>query len=177
MSIQPQWIDLIDKGYKTVEIRKTRPKDFVSGTTVYVYCTGAPKKLHDVMRDGDEDFCGDTYHGKTVFFKYADPLPDSVWGKEHRIVGQFTVNAIETLNNLFEGEPVYHMPTIGECCLGYKELLKYGKGKRLYAWGISDWKMYDIPLEIYGFYGLMRPPQSWQYLDDYPEWHYAGEDE
>ena len=38
MSIQPKWCALIADGYKTVEVRKSRPK-FETPFKVYIYCT------------------------------------------------------------------------------------------------------------------------------------------
>ncbi len=42
ISIQPKWCELIVRGKKTVEIRKTKPK-IEPPFKVYIYCTKAPK--------------------------------------------------------------------------------------------------------------------------------------
>ncbi|MCI8483475.1 MAG: hypothetical protein HFH41_03935 [Lachnospiraceae bacterium] len=48
-----------------------------------------------------------------------------------------------------------------------KELKGYAgdRKKPLWGWLISDAKKYDIPRKI-EFYGLKRPPQSWQYYEE-----------
>ena len=40
ISIQPKWCDLIVRGEKTLEVRKTRPK-LETPFKVYIYCTKA----------------------------------------------------------------------------------------------------------------------------------------
>jgi len=44
------------------------------------------------------------------------------------------------------------------------QLLRYGKGKPLFGWHISDLKIYDKPKELSEF-GLNRAPQSWCYVE------------
>lgn len=39
LSIRPEWCDLIIRGQKTIEVRKTRPK-LETPFKVYIYCTG-----------------------------------------------------------------------------------------------------------------------------------------
>ena len=41
ISIRPEWCDLIVRGKKTIEVRKTRPK-LETPFTAYIYCTKAP---------------------------------------------------------------------------------------------------------------------------------------
>ena len=42
ISIQPKWIEKIANGEKTIEVRKTRPKE-ETPFKCYIYCTKAPK--------------------------------------------------------------------------------------------------------------------------------------
>ena len=61
------------------------------------------------------------------------------------------------------------------------DFIKYGKGKPLYAWHISDLVIYDKPKELSEFEGLRktkfgyepieikRPPQSWCYVEEREE--------
>lgn len=161
ISIQPHWCNKIVSGEKTVEIRKTAPQGF--GTfKVYVYATRPKKTLLEIIRDGDENY-GEVYHGKPVFLTTNKGYIGSMWGRFQKVIGEFTCDAVEDLGNLFEGEPTYHLPYNGECCLTEKELEKYGKGKRLYGWHISNFVFYKEPRELAEF-GLKRPPQSWVYV-------------
>ena len=44
ISINPEWCDLILRGDKTAEVRKTKPK-LETPFKVYIYCTKTPKWL------------------------------------------------------------------------------------------------------------------------------------
>lgn len=67
ISIRPEWCDLIARGDKTLEIRKTRPK-IDTPFKCYMYCTKAPKgwfwfNSPNIRRDGTVigEFICDTY--------------------------------------------------------------------------------------------------------------------
>lgn len=49
ISIRPEWCDLIVRGKKTIEVRKTRPK-LETPFTAYIYCTKAPQQLITISR-------------------------------------------------------------------------------------------------------------------------------
>lgn len=56
ISIRPEWCDLISRGQKTLEVRKTRPK-IDTPFKCYIYCTKAPKgwfwlNSPNIRRDG-----------------------------------------------------------------------------------------------------------------------------
>ena len=53
ISIRPEWCDLIVRGKKTIEVRKTRPK-LETPFKVYIYCTKAPQQLITIFKDGEE---------------------------------------------------------------------------------------------------------------------------
>jgi len=158
MSIKPHWCQLIANGEKTVEIRKTKP-NLNPGFKAYVYATKAAHTLIHVMGDGDENY-GEIYHGPKVFLTTHKGSLGSMWGREKKVVGEFTCTGIEPL--IYVNDKDYHLPN-GECCLTLKELRKYGQGKQLYGWKIQDFKFYREPKELSDF-GLTRPPQSWQYI-------------
>lgn len=162
MSIKPHWIAKIANGEKTSEIRKTKP-ELWTPFKVYMYCTKPDMSLLQIIRDGDENY-GEIYHGKPVFIKTFKHTSCGIADKHGKIVGEFTCDAIEWLNNLFEGEDTYHMPKLGNPCLTMEELEKYGQGKRLFGWHITNVKMYKEPKELAEF-GLKRPPQSWQFVE------------
>ena len=165
ISIRPEWCDKIVSGIKTVEIRKSKPKEHwrdLDGLLVYVYCTQGKDTLIDIIRDG-EDVYGTTYHGKPVFIKTPGYCPQYVYTRRGYVIGEFTCKQIEELTGLFDIDPLYRLPDNGDCCLTVEELEKYGNGKRLYGWHIDDFKGYDRPKMLSEF-GLKRPPQSWCYI-------------
>lgn len=167
MSIRPTWAQLIDKGIKTVEVRKSFPDYHKTSCPfkVYLYCTQGKPTLTTIIRDGD-DIYGDTYHGKPIFVKH----PEGGYGsriERGTVFGEFVCDCAEVLNELFISDepisPVYRRPYYGECCLAVDDLDEYGKGKRLWGWHISEYKWYDKPKSLEDF-GLSRPPQSWCYV-------------
>ena len=50
ISIRPEWCDLIVRGKKTIEVRKTRPK-LETPFKVYIYCTKIPDWLRTVSHE------------------------------------------------------------------------------------------------------------------------------
>lgn len=63
-----------------------------------------------------------------------------------------------------------------QSCLSYDEVCDYANGKPIFAWHISELKIYDKPKELSEFYKpaicdynefeqITRPPQSWCYVE------------
>lgn len=146
ISIKPEWTAKILNGEKTVEIRKTAPKewvDYLSGKTakkpepmfVYIYCT-----------KGD-------YIGR-ISKKYVG-----------KVVARFTLNEVEeikhriklgilTTYSTYETATFPLNPLCDISCLTYEALDYYLKGERGYAWYISDLEIFDEPKELGEFYTL-----------------------
>ena len=181
ISIQPKWVEKIAKGEKTIEVRKSAPKEVPF--KAYIYCT-KEKKQDDIIWAG---VCGD--RGK--------------WNG--RVIGEFVCDRITDISVVVRNcnenyNEVYHNDECKGSCLTWKELQEYGKDKPLYGWHISDLKIYDRPRELSDFYReckkpckpnkgkilcittkslkmngcngkipLTRAPQSWQYIEDLGE--------
>lgn len=173
ISIQPKWCELIASGKKTVEVRKTAPKEVPF--KVYMYCS----------KGG--------YMYRCRFDENRLAIPE-VWNG--KVIGEFICNKIEKFNvGSLRSDDIEEL-----ACLSYTELINYfykpceldGKtAKQGYAWHISDLKIYDKPkklsefkklcpiknkdcprCEFYSRYEgtcanwLTRPPQSWQYVEE-----------
>lgn len=110
-----------------------------------------------------------------------------VWGKQGKVIGEFTCDRIYWL------APLNHAPEDVEqqACLTREEIVRYLKGAGC-GWHISDLKIYDKPRELrefkksnrdcfYADLGLAkrdcpdcknsgcfleRPPQSWCYVEE-----------
>ena len=128
LSIRPEWCVKILNGEKTVEIRKNRPK-LKPPFKCYIYCTKAQKKLITIFRDGD------------VF-------GDFVCDKIRPIIGKTWI-VKEDIERATSGS-----------CLSLKQIIEYAgwshcssftERKELYAWHISDLKIYDQPKSLSGF--------------------------
>ena len=168
ISIRPQWCDKIASGQKTIEVRKTAPKEVPF--KAYIYCT-KEKKQDDIIWAG---IFGD--RGK--------------WNG--RVIGEFICNNASELDYVYYWNNGYEFAT----CLTYRQVADYGKGKTLYGWHISDLKIYGSPKELSEFsrpcsYSglcfsckrtsfkkdgnllcntkITRPPQSWMYVEDLGE--------
>ena len=179
ISIQPKWCELIAKGKKTVEVRKSRPK-IETPFKCYIYQSKGRDRLIEVMKDGDLNY-GEIYHGKSVFIKtmgYRSGYK-GLFGNEQKVIGEFICDDIIK----FAIDPKYDNLTLismsKQSCLSKSQLEDYCSDYWLYGWHISDLKIYDRPKELREFrkpempLGLRyeddiikKPPQSWCYVEE-----------
>lgn len=171
ISIRPQWVEKIASGQKTIEVRKTAPKEVPF--KAYIYETqGQYIKF---------------IHGAHTKYGYG-------CGK---VIGEFVCDKVEKLEEHIEQGGLYYIlsDTFNEQAqLDNWELHDYGKGKTLYGWHISDLKIYNNPRELSEFFKpcdrfldcctcrrlvhneymscdnkITRPPLSWCYVEDLGE--------
>ena len=142
ISIQPYWVFLIiakKMGWeidqeKTVEVRKSFPKDLNWNKKSIIYCGKNKQSFNRIPK------------------KYQ-PLMEKFLG---RVVGEFVCDRIDEYSlKEFEWEAgdfslEYHIPTVegNKTCLKYDELKEYGNEKPLYFWHITDLVIYDKPKEL-----------------------------
>lgn len=176
ISIQPQWVEKILNGEKTIEIRKTIPKCELP-CKVYIYCT---KGKHE---------------------QYTPPLSDTNY--EHafgyiingKVVAEFTLNHYNKFD--YDGLIFHDMKDIilEHSCLTDEQLCNYIQDNLGYAWHIRNLIIYDMPKELSEFkkycnlvhnkqniqcfkplcknkeicnkeqMAITRPPQSWCYVE------------
>ena len=153
ISIQPKWCELITKGEKTIEVRKTRPK-IETPFKCYIYCTGgyAPPDSNVFGRGWRKSVIGEFICDEIIEYPYMTDGYSSSYGY---------------LNITRDGLIMMR--------LKYSELETYGDGKTIYGWHISDLKIYDEPKELCEFKHcgvnyhfdpvIKRPPQSWCYCE------------
>lgn len=153
LSIRPEWCKKILSGEKTVEIRKTRPALMLEPFKAYIYCTA-------------------TWSGNL----FTDIL---IWNKDEwnrwkypkrlgRVIGEFTCCKIDTIqrmgidnnfdycylspNEFGNDDIAIEIRDIKKSCIPKHELNAYGKSApELFAWHISDLKVYDNPKPLSGF--------------------------
>lgn len=170
ISIQPQWVEKILNGEKTIEIRKTMPKCELP-CKVYIYCTKSKKDYVTKCDDGEIIFANDGEIGS--------------WGEcvlNGKVVAEFTLNKVSTYDwdtdFLNTKQNMYYIKS-GEAdktCLTYEQLCDYGKGKDLYGWHIDNLKIYDKPKELDEFYGAKECPyKDWGDIDNIGCWEYCCE--
>ena len=168
ISIHPKWCELIFNGRKTIEVRKSFPKQLETPFKVYVYQT--------------------KHKGKSI----VSEALNTVYGGG-KVIGSFVCNSATCCQAYYgEGGEKHLTNTFGidlkRACLTEDELFNYIIGKHGeigtgWLWHITAPKLYDKPKElgefrkvclngkcsdcIYEECKITRPPQSWQYLEDY----------
>lgn len=183
ISIQPKWCELIANGKKTIEVRKSRPK-IETPFKCYICCTNTPKyhHLYDLTRYNK----GERLLSVTEHNKHSLVPKGYLNGK---VIGEFICDRIEKYAYDYCPHPELGYDVWYDCgdnwydiddedlqktCLTQEEFKKYGKGKPLYGWHISELKIYNKPKELSEFftpmgkrpsYMLERPPQSWCYVE------------
>lgn len=162
LSIRPEWCDLIIRGQKTLEVRKTRPK-LETPFKVYIYCTKAPQQLITIFKDGEETMDGEIHHGKFVFIKFNKLLPDSVRGKTQAVIGEFICDDIRRIGPEYCIVKEDIESAISGSCLtvpqvkdyaGWKSGMSYADLKDLYGWHISNFKLYEEPVRLKDFWAI-----------------------
>lgn len=164
ISIQPKWCELIARGEKTIEVRKTAPK-LQTPFKCYIYCTltGSQEMAKDLSKWRREKW----------------------WQKKGRVIGEFVCDRIDSIFNvattdwnlLCGSTHEYHKKLVSQACLTEQEVHEYAKGRNtIYCWHISDLKIYDKPRELgefksrqrrlSGYKTLRIAPQSWCYVEE-----------
>ncbi len=162
ISIQPKWCELIAKGEKTVEVRKTAPK-LETPFKVYIYCTKG--------------------HFHRQYSDTAQAWKENALGK---VIGEFTCNSIECFTTDYRQNEEQTNRISRQSCVDMVSLMEYEENSPcLYGWHISDLVLYEKPKELDWFrkpvqcwpqpgtvkcYAchdceIKRPPQSWCYVE------------
>ena len=138
ISIRPKWVEKIASGKKTVELRKTRPS-IETPFKCYIYCT---KGYSKVSTDSANEFA----------------IAKQMVGKCGKVIGEFVCDYIReyepTKAWTLYGKAIHYLGNALEhshTALFYDEIEEYGNGATLYAWHISDLKIYDKPKELSEF--------------------------
>lgn len=196
ISIQPQWVEKILNGEKTIEIRKTKPKIELP-CKVYIYCT-KPKKWWRYSSCG---YTSDELLWKTKDkikmcdgFEFYNEIQDCI-AINGKVVAEFTLNEVEDFSKWEYdfGALVRHLDLWAGTKGNYPFLIDYLKRqKKGYAWHIDNLKIYDTPKELSEFVlpnknncktcflypdmcnkvceeikqHLFSPPQSWCYVEE-----------
>ena len=150
MCIQPYWVFLIiarimgwkiDKE-KTIEVRKSFPKDQDWNRNVKIYCSKNEKSFKRIPKE-------------------YQPLMEKFLGE---VIGEFVCEDIQAVNSKCSdcGIDLFYHDCKTKGCLTESEVDKYfniPKDKDLrvmkgngFAWRISDLKIYDKPKELSEFY-------------------------
>ena len=180
ISIQPKWVEKIVNGEKTIEVRKTAPKE-------------VPFKCY-------------IYETKGQYVKFTHGAHTKYGYGRGKVIGEFICDKVEMVNAKCSdyGIDLFYHDCLTNGCLTEREIEKYfnvpedrdlramkGNG---YVWNISDLKIYDKPKELSEFRKpcdrfldcctcrrlvrneymscdnkINRPPLSWCYVEELGE--------
>ena len=143
ISIRPQWCEKIASGKKTIEVRKSAPKE-------------VPFKCYIYMTQGKYKDLG--LYSEDIYQNRMKVIGEFICDKVERFtVGSLRSDDVEKLACLSYNEMISYFYN--------PEELDGKTVKQGFAWHISDLKIYDKPLFLSEL-GLTRPPQSWQYIEE-----------
>lgn len=172
---------------KRIEVRKSAPKEVPF--KAYIYCTKASKKYQTIcgcmVINTDELYRlpnGKIKHdwsGELMCFNGEYTRDNFLNGK---VIGEFVCDKVYNIEPIFSFYYSYSgyddsddscyfedysidKEVLEKTCLTKEDLYIYGNGKTLYAWHISDLKIYDKPL-LLSELGLNRPPQSYMFVEE-----------
>ena len=185
ISIKPEWVGKITSGKKTIEVRKSAPKEVPFKAYIYMtkkkpymltFAGNGKMRVHNGMVIG-EFICDKVYNIEPIFSFY-----DCYSGYDD--FSDFSSFEDYSIDN----------ERLKKTCLTRQELYIYGKEKTLYGWHITDLKIYDKPKELSEFKTppcdkpekacekckylyevdcfeengreIIRPPQSWCYVEE-----------
>ena len=157
ISTKPRWCELIANREKTIEVRKTRPK-IATPFKCYIYET----------------------KGKTDYPTFIDEEGHEIYEGRGQVIGEFICDEIEAYEfGGYEADYLVNHTQLDAMRLNYTDLIKYGKGKTLYGWHISDLKIYDKAKEATEFYRLCLLPNTntcygSKYLNNRGEYYECG---
>lgn len=164
ISIQPKWVEKIANGEKTIEVRKTAPKQVPF--KCYIYCTKSTRAnvFHLYINGGigrqKFGIIGHWRSGKKVVevnphipaYRYNSYLAES------KVIGEFVCDKVYLIKNqgsrfsIADEEQSITNEIARQSCLDYDDMVSYLGNKDGYGWHISDLKIYDKPKELGEFY-------------------------
>ena len=156
ISINPQHALNILNGSKTLELRKSVPKDFIGW--VYMYITLGKK--HEALIDFST-FAFVKYNSRFHFvnLKNSTPLLQFRPVLNGKVVARWWFDGYRKLqyedyigDYIYGNMQLYEMKTfISNLCLTYDEIKDYGNEKDLYAWHINKLEIFDKPMWLSEF--------------------------
>ena len=179
ISIQAKWCELIFNGRKTIEVRKSFPKQLETPFEVVVYCTKhsltRTRCMYSYLHKNEPKAC-EEYGTITKWSEIGDVQVNAHLESAHRsygmhgkVIGSFVCDKVEKITPSVEwgshGYDTVDDDILKEMRLERGYLENYGAGVTLYGWHITSPKLYDKPRELSEF-GVTRAPMSWCYIEE-----------
>ena len=182
ISIKPEHVLDILNGTKTLELRKSVPKDYKGW--VYIYCTKS-KPYYEPRINGITNQKVWNIHNDFIYHTDLNSKVVARFWFDEYYKYHHDNHGVDLYTDVAEYNVMYD--DLEKLCLDYREIEHYGKGKDLYAWHIKQLEIFDTPLSLSEFYKanlyasgkvikqyekrtndfsyrLKRAPQSWQYV-------------
>lgn len=175
LSIRPKWCELIARGQKTIEVRKTKPK-LETPFKCYIY-QSQRKWLYKLLE-------------KLSSFEWVRAVIEG----QGKVIGEFICDRVYQYSSDWlgcrpaDGTDISTEDMTKLSCMTAKELYDYENSAEaedyclyligLYGWHISGLKIYNKPKKLEEFSGLRetkfeyepvkltRPPRSWRYVEE-----------
>ena len=124
LSIRPEWVELIAKGKKTIEVRKTRPK-LKTPFKCYIYCTKS---------------------GQKIYCRSSQRIGNGM------VIGEFVCDRVFDIEyEEGEGYNEGYTPLGFSDCLSDDQFDGYLRGENGYGWHITNLVIYDQPKHLTDF--------------------------
>lgn len=171
ISIRPEWVNRINSGEKTVEIRKNRP-NLETPFKCYIYETQGKSDTPWIDEDGHMIFRG---CGKVVAEFTCDRI-NRITHVGYSGSSEKPVLRTCKADNHIELEPNFDFSAT---CMSTEKIEQYLNGGDGYAWHITNVRIfYQLPMGLSKFtgvrasgkwlerYKIQRAPQSWCYVEE-----------
>lgn len=163
LSIRPKWVAKILNGEKTLELRKSFPKDYRGW--VYIYCTKADDLCKICKISRDRYICGKDYDNRDF------PHLHSGYNGRGKVVARFYCdNVTQYINggqwhedNTFGHYDDYIKDKVCElACVSEDSLFAYADDLAFNAIHISKLEIFDYPKELCEFHTNIKkePPEE-----------------
>ena len=166
ISIRPQWVEKIFNGSKTIEVRRTFPKQLETPFKVYVYCTKERMtrvpSMYAYLHKNERGACAE-YGTIETWGKIGDVIVNPHLASKHvsfgmhgKVIGSFVCDKIEKIEfralclpTLSERREVNRIAK--QACLTIDEMRDYLNGDNGYGWHITEPHLFEKPRDITEF--------------------------
>lgn len=148
IAIRPKWVERIASGQKTIEVRKTAPKEVPF--KAYIYCTKGKPYLYRV--DDDNNF-----ELTNTLLPKVDGYVKDYNEQNGKVIGEFICDKVYPIKNQGEKFVVANEKQdvtneiAHQSCLYYRDMVSYFGNKDGFGWHIGNLKIYDKPKELSEF--------------------------
>ena len=165
LSIRPEWCEKIALDFKTIEVRKSKPK-LETPFKCYIYCT---KDKYGHLYRNDTGNCREEMPLLYIKHNATSLVPKGYINGT--VIGEFVCDDVFEIK-IFDNKSIrnWNFYNLADACIPYDDLAEYiGANKTGYGWHISDLFIYDTPKELSEFIKPCPSLELCEYCDEYFE--------